>query len=114
MHGSPRPISVATMRVRVRVVPPLPVAQFVLPVRADIDSLENVRERIHNVMVRHYGAEVAAEDLVMEVDGFRLLDEFGLEALRDDETVVCVATNECQSCARTAHKATASRAGCHT
>ena len=84
------------MRLRVRVVPPLPVAQFVLPVRADIESLADVRERILDVMARHYGAEVVAEDLVLEVCGFRLLDEFGLDSLRDDEVVVYVSANECE------------------
>ena len=91
MHDDvPRPTISTTMRLRVRTIRPLPVAQFVLPVQAGIESLEHVRERISNVISRHYEAELVPDELMLEVDGFLLLDEFGTEALRDDETIVCV------------------------
>ena len=78
------------MRLRVSTIRPLPVAQFVLPIQEGIESLEHIRRCISNVISRHYEAKVAPDELMLEVDGFRLLDEFGTEALRDDETIVCV------------------------
>lgn len=85
----------STMRLRIRAQDALPHAQFVLPFD-DASSLAQLRERIHGVLRRHYTGDqlsFAAEDLVLEVDGFELLDEFGVSCLRDGETVTVGCTS---------------------
>lgn len=81
----------STVRVRVSTQAPLPAAQFVVPVRAGDESLEDVRERILASLRRHYPAPVLDEveigGLALYVDGYELLDEFGTELLKDSESV---------------------------
>lgn len=79
------------VRVRVRAQAPLPVAQFVVPVQAGTESLAALRTRILDVLRRHFPAPVLddlhVDDLLLSVEGYQLLDEFGSDVLADGEVV---------------------------
>lgn len=79
------------VRLRVNVQAPLPTAQFVMPVRAGAESLSTVRTRIVEVLCRHHGvASLAPATLMLRMDDYQLLDEFGTEVLQDGDVVTYV------------------------
>ncbi|WFD06170.1 hypothetical protein MVES1_001512 [Malassezia vespertilionis] len=77
------------VRIRVRTLQPLPEAQFVVPVRAGVDTLADLRERVSQAVLRNFAAPgeqaVPASALVVCMDEFALLDEFGTGAFRDND-----------------------------
>lgn len=83
--------SASRARVRVRACAPLPAAQFVVPVRTGEESLADVRARILAALRGHHPAAILdnldPDALVLSVDDFALLDEFGSDVLRDGEVV---------------------------
>ena len=73
---------------------PLPIAQFVVPVDYDTDSLQTLRDRICDVISRRYPSnllnEINPEALCLSLDEFELVDEFGTRVLHDGDTITYV------------------------